>query len=488
MSRCLLKAMLVASTCAASLAMAQAPGSADFALHLPVKTSGDGLHVLELPEAVYRSAQAPDLADLRIFNALDQALPIAFVPPPAPVAPAAIAIDLRMARLPAESAARESMLRAFALRFERDRERAVVEIGPLPHATNAAATPSLGGYLIDARPLKDLKGRLVLSFASAADDYAGRVEIAGSNDLVSWRPLASGPLARSRRLGELIERNEFALNRPPAFIRIGWSSTDAPDIERVHFLEDVAASVTLPRAQLGSTLSADRRSLYVEVPEALPITRFLIRVPELNRVITAQVYRHDAAPSQKVRRIGIGPRRTEEHWRPVGSVEAFRVLREGVEIEGAPLVLPARTDRLRFDFPAPLDGATPTIEAEWRPGRLVFAARAPGPYVLVAGRRDTPFGRGLDARSVLAADDPAGARLPIAIVEADSSITAQQLRTQRIASEAQWSRYLLWGVLAIAITALAWMAWRLSGQLRQNGLSGTDDRHLKSDVPNGEPK
>jgi len=488
MRRALLKTVLVASTCATSLAMAQAPGSADYALRLPVKTSGDGLHVLELPEAVYRSAQASNLADLRIFNALDQALPLAFVPPPAPVASAAIAMDLRMSRLPAESEARESLLRAFALRVERDRERAVVEIGPLPHAMASAAAPALGGYLIDARPLKDLKGRLVLSFASAANDYASRVEIAGSDDLVTWRPLVSGPLARSRRLGELIERNEFALDRPPAFMRVGWSSTDVPDIERAHFLEDVAASVTLPRAQLGAALSADRRSLYVEVPEALPVTRFLIRVPELNRVITAQVYRHDAAPSPKVRRIGIGPRRTEEHWRPVGSVEAFRVLRDGVEIEGAPLLVSTRTDRLRFDFPAPLDGAAPSIEAEWRPGRLVFAARAPGPYVLVVGRRDTPFGRGLDARSVLAADDPAGARLPVAIVEAGSSITAQQQRSQRIASEARWSRYLLWAVLTIAIAALAWMAWRLSSQLRQEGMSTADDRHPEVDVPNGEPK
>ena len=484
----LLKAMLVASTCAASVAMAQSPGSADFALRLTLKTSGDGLHVLELPEAVYRAAQSPDLADLRIFNALDQALPLAFVPPPAPVAPPAIAVDLRMSRLPAESEARELLLRDFALRIERDRERAVVEIGPLPHATAPVTTPALGGYLIDARPLKDLRGRLVLSFAAAADDYAGRVEIAGSDDLVTWRPLVSGPLARSRRLGELIERNEFALNRPPAFIRVGWPSKEAPNIERVHFLEDVAARVTLPRAQLGATLSADRRSLYVEVPEALPITRFLIRVPELNRVITAQVYRHDAAPPSRVRRIGIGPRRTEEHWLPVGSVEAFRVLRDGVEIEGAPLLVSTRTDRLRFDFPTPLDGEAPTIEAEWRPGRLVFAARAPGPYVLVVGRRNTPFGRSLDARSVLAVDDPAGARLPVAIVEADGSMTAQQKRSQRIASEARWSRYLLWAVLATAIAALAWMAWRLSSQLRQNGTAVADDRHPEPEVPNGEPK
>lgn len=464
----MLKAMFVMCTWVASAAVAQTPGSADFAVRLPLKTTGDGLHVIELPEAVYRAAQARDLEDLRIFNAQDQALPIAFVPPPAPEAPAPTAMDLRIARLPADSEARESLLRTFALRVERDRERAVVEIGPLPPAATVAATPTLGGYLIDARPLKDLKGRLVLSFASGAEDYAGRVELRGSDDLVYWRPLTSGPLTRSRSLGEVIERNRFALDRPPAFIRVAWTSKEAPDIERAQFLEDIPASVTLPRAQLATTLSDDRRSLYVDVPEALPITRVLVRVPELNRVVQAQVYRHDAASSSRVRRVAVGPRRTEERWQPLGSVEAFRVQRDGVEIEGAPLAIPVRTDRLRFDFSAPLDGVAPSIEAEWRPGRVMFAARAPGPYVLAVGHRNAPVGPALDARLVLAADDPSGVRLPVATVEAGSAVTARQQRAQRIASEARWSRYLLWGVLIVAVAGLAWMAWRMSIQLRKD--------------------
>ena len=470
-----LKTSFVACACAASVAVAQTPGNADFAVRLPLTTTGDGLHVMELPEAVYRAAQTRDLVDMRIFNALDQALPIAFVPPPAPVAPTPIALDLRIARLPADSEARDALLRSFALRVERDRERAVVEIGPLPPASTAAATPALGGYLIDARPLKDLKGRLVLAFASSADDYAGRIEIRGSDDLVFWRPLASGPLTRSRSLGEIIERNHFALNRPPAFVRVAWTSKDAPDIERAQFLEDVPASVTLPRAQLATTLSDDRRSLYVDVPEALPITRVLVRMPDLNRVLRAQVYRHDAAPPPRMRRVPFAPRRTEEHWQPIGSVEAFRVLRDGAEIEGAPLAIPVRTDRLRFDFAVPLEGAAPLIEAEWRPARVIFAARAPGPYVLAVGRTDTPFGPGLDARSVLAVDDPSGTRLPVATVEVGSAVTAQQQRVQRIASEARWSKYLLWSVLLLAVAGLAWMAWRMSVQLRQTATRVPDE-------------
>ncbi len=464
------KLMFASCTCAATVAAAQTPGSADFALRLPLTTAGDGLHVIELPEAVYRAAQTRNLADLYIFNAQDQALPLTFVPAPAPVAPIPTAVDLRLARLPLESDARESLLRSFALRVERDRERAVVEIGPLSPGPSVASEPaSIGGYLIDARPLKDLKGRLVLTFASGAVDYAGRVDVLGSDDLVFWRPLASGALSRSRSLGDVIEHNRFELDRPPAFLRVSWASKRAPDLDRAHFIEHVAPSVTLPRAVLAVTLSEDRRHLYVDVPEALPITRVLVRVPELNRFVRAQVFRHDAAPAPRARRHGLGPRRAEEQWQPIGAVEAFRVLRDGVEIEGAALLLPVRTDRLRLDFSVPLDGAVPTIEAEWRPARAVFAARAPGPYQLAIGFADAPVGPALDARSMLAADDPAGTRLPVATIALSGDpVRAQQQRAQRIAGEARWSRYLLWAVLALAVLGLAWMAWRMSSQLRQH--------------------
>jgi len=177
-----------------------------------------------------------------------------------------------------------------------------------------------------------------------------------------------------------------------------------------------------------------------------------------------------------MRPVPLGPRRAEERWQPIGSVEAFRVLRDGVEIEGEPLAFPMRTDRLRFDFSVPLDGEPPSIEAEWRPVRAVFAARAPGPYVLAVGHSDVPFGPVLDARAMLAADDPSGARLPMATVGigADAA-TAQQQRVQRIATEARWSRYLLWGLLTLAVMGLAWMAWRMSLQLRTSGAPVTDD-------------
>ncbi|HVF65825.1 MAG TPA: DUF3999 family protein [Casimicrobiaceae bacterium] len=458
---------------ASSAASAQ-PRSAEFDLRLPLRTSGEGLHVVEVPEAVYRAARSPDLADLRLFNARDDVLPIAFVASPAPPPVTAAAVDLTIAALPAETEARESWLRSYALRVERDRERAIVEVAPSV-ATVRAAMPEVGGYLIDARKLKEARGGLVLSFARDARDYASRITLSGSDDLVNWRTLTSGPLTHNRKLGPVaIERTRFELDRPPAFVRLTWTSPDAPVIERAQFIEQLASAANLPRALLAASLSDDRRSMVVDVPEALPITRLFVRVGELNRIVRANVYLHIEEPGQRSRRTLLGPRRTQDHWQPAGTIEAFRVLRDGVEVDGPPMPYVGRTDRLRFDFATPIDLPVPVIEAEYRPARAIFAARAPGPFVMAVGHREAKAGPMLDARAVLAADDPLGVRLPVATVETSGSALPSEQRAQRIAASAQWSRYLLWGVLGLTVAGLAWMAWRLSVQLRRGTTPAAD--------------
>jgi hypothetical protein len=483
MTHALVRLFVTAYAASAIGTAAAQPIRADFDRRLPL-TASDGLHVVEFPEAIYRAAQSPDLADVRIFNARDEILPFAFVPPPVPKGSTAPPVDLRIAPLPAEVEARESLLRRYALRVEHDRERALIEIEP---ALKRNAPASIGGYLIDARSLKDLKGQLVVSFTADAPNYASRVEILGSDDLVTWQRLVAGPLTHTRSLGDVILRNSFDLARPPAFLRIAWRSADSPVIEHAQFVEYMPPNIALPRATLAATLSDDRRSLYVDVPEALPITRVFVRVPELNRIVKAQVFRHVDEPQRRSRRSVLGPRRVQEHWQLIGAVEAFRVLRDGVEVEGAPLAYGVRTDRLRLDFPTPLQGTDLLIEAEYRPHRAVFVARIPSPFVLAVGHRDLQAGPMLDTRAILATDDPSGVRLPIATIDPTSGATAQDAqRAQRIASTARWSRYALWGTLAIAVLGLTWMAWRLSLQLRASRPS--DDSTTATTESNAEVK
>jgi hypothetical protein len=72
---------------------------------------------------------------------------------------------------------------------------------------------------------------------------------------------------------------------------------------------------------------------------------------------------------------------------------------------------------------------------------------------------------------LLPKDDAAGQSLPTArIVPFGAGGTpagdVAHQRAERIAAQANWSRGVLWAVLAAAVLGLAWMAWRLAGQMR----------------------
>lgn len=438
----------------------------DFRAQFPLANVVEGLNAVELTEPVYRMAGRRSLDDLRVFNARGEVLPFAALPPVPPAVPEVHVVELALAALPARPSARDATLQAYALRFERDRERAVLEIrGDLA----APASADIGGYLIDARPLKDRAGRLVLGFAPDAPDFAGRVDVLGSEDLVNWRVLARAPLARERRLGgEAIEKNRVELSAPPSFLRIGWPDAPAPRLGAVHFEVLTPVAVPLPRARLAVSAGDDGRRLYADVPPALPIERLFIRLPEVNMSERVTVYRHVADPAPRTRRPGVLPRRAPEHWAHAGTVDVFRVLRDGVEVESEGLVFRVPTDGVRIDAAHAFGDAPPTVEVEWRPVRIAFAARAPGPYRLAVGHEGVPPSPSLDVRALLLPDDPSGMKLPIARIEsaAVDRADAATARAARIAAQAHWPRVLLWGVLGLAVLGLAWMAWRLAAQLR----------------------
>lgn len=482
-----LRIAALAFVAAAALGGVPAPAPAadtlqpsDFAAQFPLADVKEGLNAVELTETVYRAATQRSLRDLRVFNGNGESLPFALLPPLPLPEPAMTATDLKMAPLPRPGEARNAVLQAYALRFERDRERAVIEVrgdGPLA----SAAAGEVGGYLVDARPLKDRTGRLLLAFAPDASDFAGRIEVAGSDDLVQWRVLARGALARDRRLGDVIEKNRIDLAAPPPFLRITWDGAAAPQLAAARFEEPLPAAAALPRTQLAAHMDGDARTLLVDVPPALPVERLFVRMPQANTVQRVTVQRHVADPAPRTRRLGLVPRRAPEHWVHAGELTAFRVARDGIEVEGAPLAFTAVTDRLRISAAEPFAGEWPRVEAEWRPARIAFAARGPGPYRIAAGRADTAAAASLDLRAMLPTDDASGAKLPVArIVPFDAATPggaqAAVERAGRIAAQAHWSRAALWLVLAAAVAGLAWMAWKLAAQLR-GGAARAESRH-----------
>jgi hypothetical protein len=292
--------------------------------------------------------------------------------------------------------------------------------------------------------------------------------VLGSEDFVNWRVLAVGPLAREARLGDAVEKARFELDRPPSFLRISWNGRDAPQLAGASFEQVIPRSAPLPRARLAGSLSADGKSLFVEVPRALPIERLYLRTSQANQSVKVTVFRHVGDSAPRRHRLGVVPRRAPEQWIPIGTLDVFRVTRDGREVEGPPLPFKQETERLRIDADVPLAEALLMVEAEWRPHRVAFAARAPGPYRLAVGNEDATSGPSLDLAALLPVDDRAGVRLSVARIDAaaPSGAASATQRAERIAAEAHWSRALLWGVLAAAVLGLAWMAWRIAAQLR----------------------
>jgi hypothetical protein len=324
--------------------------------------------------------------------------------------------------------------------------------------------------LIDARPLKDMKGRLLLRFGDQAANFAGQAQVLGSEDFVNWRVLASGPLAREGRLGDAVEKARYDLDRPPSFLRIAWSGRDAPQLAGARFEQVLARGPTLPRTRLATSLSDDRRSLFVDVPRSLPVEQLYLRTPQTNQSLKVTVYRYVGEPARRRHRLGIVPRRAPERWVPLGTFDVFRVTRDGVDVERPPLPFKHETERLRIDADTPL--AEPLlVEAEWRPHRIAFAARAPGPYRIAVGNDDAADGPSLDLSALMPPDDRAGLKLPVARIDATNSVPpiagAAAQRAERIAAQAHWSRAVLWVVLAAAVLALTWMAWRIAAHLRK---------------------
>jgi hypothetical protein len=442
----------------------------DFALRMSLSLAQpDGLHVLELNESMYRAGASRTLADLRIFNAKGETLAWAVLPTQVPEQMSGAPLDLALVPLPEQPDMRAMVLKSYAIRVERDEHRAVVEVAPLQPV--ALPPGQIGGFLVDARRAKDRSGQLSLVFDAGAADFASRVEILGSEDLVNWRPVASGPLALNRKLGEPVERTKFDLSRPPPFLRVQWSGGMAPQLIGARFIERTAAEATLPRTTLTVLADPDLRdSFLVDVPRALPIERLYFRPQTMNETFRMQVYRREAHPHRS--RPHLLSRRRVDQWISLGQVDVMRIMRDGAEVQGEPLSFGGTTDRLRLSPVGAPTGRFPAVEAEWRPARIAFVAKAPGPYFVAIGRDDAKPDPPLDLRTALPDNDRAGTTLPLARVAVGSAEqlaarAAGQQRAQRIATEARWSRYVLWAVLLAAVAAMAWMAWRLSLQLRR---------------------
>lgn len=440
----------------AAFAAAPALAQADtYARHWPVRGDAPGVYAIELSADIYQQVQRADLGDLAAFNAAGETLAFG---PMATVAAAAQPQwrDAVWFTLPTPSAATIDNVR---LQVNRSADGAVSLRTDLDAAGTAALSDDL---LVDTgiAPGDRLRVQmLALEFAPTAADVSAELRIDSSDDLTAWQlrvPQASvlrlrhGDQVLQRRTIDLyggsarylrVHRLDAGGALPLTALRIGTLPTDAPAPPALR---------TLP----GEAIGRDGDAWLYRLPARIPATRINLRLAQDNAVARADIASREDA---------------HQRWRPRGSLTAFRLRGEGVDLDNEPLLIDSSRDReWRVSTDTPL-AKPPALEFTYRPEHWWLLTQGMAPYAIAAG--STRSHR--DAPPLAALLAPIRAKYgndwqpPLATL-GDPVIAAGNAAIEISASE-RWSDRALWLLLIGAALTIGWMVVRLLRERRVGG-------------------
>jgi hypothetical protein len=413
--------------------------------------AGAPIYRVALTEAVYHSVQSADLADLRVFNAAGESVPHAIRRPVDSTASSAAAVPLPFYRLDGD----DPGAAARALHLEIAGERAVIDVAP----SKAGRGPA-GAYLIDAGEGRPPVESLELAWQPTGRAYLDSVELSTSGDLRTWRALGSATLADLEQGGHRLEQRRIPVTQPhQRYLRLVW-----PAGRQALALTGVKAQLRssaapLPRrwsGMTGSAATAPVKGFVFDTGARLPVDGARVVLQQDNSLLQVRWYSRPAPDAA---------------WRELGTALAYRLNREGTQLQGPELPLARNRDRYwrieLVDGDAAALGSAPRIELGWLPDEVLFMARGAPPFQLAAG-------------AVGVAAPGTSVDLLLGAMDTDDrvrfSANAQLGERRTLGGEAAlrpppaplpWQRYLLWSVLVMAVLLLARMAQQLFRQMNQ---------------------
>lgn len=432
--------LLVAALPAGAQPASQFMSSAELAL-----SGKEALHRVELPFEAYRDARR-DLADVRVFNARGEAVPIAFagdadlqreVLPPVELAHFAVST---LAPAPGGRGSEVTVRAA-------DGTLVSIRGKGRDRVARAAA------YLLDASAVEEPLRALHFEWEAGAGAEVVKVRVEGSDDLKSWSALASGPLVRVENAGRILSqpRLEFTA-RKAKYLRLTW---DAPAFKLKSVRAEREARTQPPARQtrtVQGTPGAKPGEFLYDLGARLPVETFRLVPGEPNDVISAAI---SARGDEK------------DAWRAVAWAPFYRLRYEDAEKQSPPLEvgrLPARYWMARLAAGA-TSTAAPALEVHWRSHQLVFVARGEGPFALAFGN---PQASAVALPvSVLIPGYERAAELRLPAAKAGKVADGPPVsRWDQLVGEANPRRLTLWAILIGGVAVLGFMAWRLSRQMR----------------------
>ena len=431
--------------------LAHAESPSDFRSQASVTIApGDALQRLTLPKEAYRDAR-PDLADIRIFNAKGEVMPMAYAGIADPVIEEAPAVALPMFPIYSAPPGREGASR-LDIRVRSGRDGTIVSV---QESGRRDTTQRPIAWLLDASQVKAPIGQVIVDWNSGPGTEVARVTIEASSDLKSWTTVASrAPVMRVEYGGRQLSQRRIDIGRMEArYLRI----TAEPQT----FVLRVAEVQPRPEKRPPSRNTIEilgkpgaKAGEYVYDADArLPVEAVRARFDETNTVAAMAILARDSESVE---------------GRRVANATFYRLVRDGVELE-SPVVevgrSPARYWVARLDQGSPPPARPPRLELVWRPAQVVFVARGEGPFTLAFGQREAKPVVMQPNQLIPGYQRLDELKLREAQVGAASSAAPRDEWVQKIVGDTPPKKIALWAVLIVAVIALAVMAMKLSGQV-----------------------
>ena len=466
-----LRALFLLSVMVPALAAAagkSADKPADYALVMPVTVSGRQAVVqLPLPRTVYLEAHTSDLRDLRLFDAAGTPMPFA----------------LTEGTAPGETVRANAPVAVFAVRAAAGRRaQDDLQIRTRDDGTVISVTPAgaqapadrLDSLVLELRPAptpsaagrKAEAAALVLSAPAGSANYSARVALDASDDLQHWEPVAEVALSwLVNGQGASVQQNRIAFApRLLRYARIRWLDGTPQEFAAVaaEFVTTVRAEQPWDSVVLQPGPGGIGGDLAYAAPAALPVESVGLVFQGNNVVLPALIGQYRERP-------GRAPGDAAVDLRLVASATFFRMTQNGRQRASSDIDVPLTHAGQWVLRPQARVSERPALRLRWKPETLVFVAGGKGPYTLAFGRDGVqPAYQPLDqvapgfSREELAALELARAGAPLRQHDGHGAPAGG------MPGRAFW----LWALLLCGVGALAFMAWRLTRQLKDGASDG----------------
>jgi hypothetical protein len=436
--------------------------AAQFAHGAAIELQGADSHYrFTLPAAAYLGIARGDLADVRVFNGADEAVPHAFVP----LRPKTIAPQVRGAKLFPLYGEESKGLDGVNVRLQQTpRGTSVRVLSPPPSRLPAR---KLLGYLIDAGDEPPSLAALQIDSAPG-EGFAGHARVEASEDLKRWRTLVEeAPVLFLEHAGARLDQRRVPLGGVKArYLRLSFTGVPPGFALKQVGLELPADSWQPERDWRTAPGQHDvrRPGEYVfDTGGHFPVDRLRFALPQANTVAQARLFARE---------------RLEDAWQPVVSATLYRLRREQGEFTNPDLTVPADSRRywmLKVDQRGGgLGSGELRLEFGWIPHELVFAARGSAPFRLAYGMKGAKPAA-MPIATVLPgykSGQPVPAKLAALSVQPPAPLEQASLfkdpgafiRAALDSGDAK--KWMLWSTLVAGVLVIGWMAF---GLLRQVG-------------------